>query len=795
MNLDQLIERLQRDPAFVRNVTAWRYTPPREAQYAPWPERLDSRLVDALQRRGIRQLYTHQAAAVDAALGGKDVTVVTATASGKTLCYNLPVLQSVLEDPGSRALYLFPTKALSQDQYAELHELIQLVGADVKTYTYDGDTPVAARRAIRLAGHIVVTNPDMLHSGVLPHHDKWHRLFENLKYVVVDELHYYRGVFGSHVANVLRRLERICAFYGSRPQFICCSATIANPTELARKLTGRSTELVDNDGAARGARHLVFYNPPPLNVELGIRKSPIGEAASIAQQFLSNDVQTIVFARSRVATEVLLRSVRERTRLPEQAVRGYRGGYLPLQRREIEQGLRQGEIRGVVATNALELGIDIGQLEAAVLCGYPGTIASTWQQAGRAGRRAATSIAVLVADSSPLDQYIIAHPDYFFERTPESALVNPENLLILSSHLQCAAFELPFQDGQTFGAFDEVAIAPQLRDLQTAGVLHRERDTWYWNASDYPAESVSLRTAQRENVVIIDTTNQKPAVLGECDPFNAPTLVHTDAIYLHEGRQYHIVELNWEQKKAYAKLVDVDYYTDASPAFQASVLLEESGETLGPLDKGWGDVRLTYTPKIYKKIRLRTHENVGWGTIDVPPQEMQTTAYWLAISDEMVARLGSERLQSGLLGLTHLMQNVAPLFLMCDPRDIIPLSHVKDPFTGKPTIFLCDYYPGGVGLATRLFQGHLDVLQAARDVIDHCLCAEGCPSCVGPPTTVGLNAKANTLALVDAGLGVVEADLTPAFGRPFPQGKGERSTVDGCSVPLPLREGGQGVRS
>ncbi len=756
MNLDQLIQKLQSDGSFVRNVTAWKVAPARDAQYADWPDSLDPRLTDALQRKGIRRLYAHQATAVEAVLGGRDVTVVTSTASGKTLCYNLPVLQSVLADSSSRALYLFPTKALSQDQYTELHDLIGVLGADVKTYTYDGDTPVAARRAIRLAGHIVVTNPDMLHAGILPHHDKWHRLFENLKYVVVDELHHYRGIFGSHVANVLRRLTRICEFYGSRPQFICCSATIANPTELAKKLSGRDTELVDNDGAARGARHIVFYNPPVVNQELGIRRSPVGETAAIAQELIANDIQTIVFARSRVATEVLLRSVRERGKFSESAVRGYRGGYLPLQRREIEHGLRSGDIRGVVATNALELGIDIGQLEAAVLCGYPGTIASTWQQAGRAGRRASTSLAILVADSSPLDQYIVTHPDYFFGKSPEHALVNPDNLLVLASHLQCAAFELRFEQGQTFGAFDEVAVTPALRDLQDAGVVLREADTWYWNSSDYPAEGISLRNAQREHVVIIDVTGQKPLVLGECDPFNAPTLVHQDAIYLHDGRQYHIVELNWEQKKAYAKQVDVDYYTDSSPAFQASVLLEEATERAGPLDKGWGDVRLTYTPSIYKKIRLRTHENVGWGTIDLPSQEMQTTAYWMAFENEFSRELGTERLQSGLLGLTHLLQNVAPLFLMCDPRDIIPICHVKDPFTGRPTLFLCDYYPGGVGLATRLFHGHLEVLLAAREVIQGCVCAEGCPSCVGPPSTAGVNAKTNTLYLVDAGLGVVE---------------------------------------
>jgi DEAD/DEAH box helicase domain-containing protein len=752
MTLDQLVERLLADPGFRTNVTAWRYAPAREARYGPWPEALDRRLVDALGERGIRSLYTHQSAAVGAALGGEDVCVVTSTASGKTLCYNLPVLQTILDDPRARALYLFPTKALSQDQYAELHGLIGVLGADIKTFTYDGDTPVAARRAVRLAGHVVVTNPDMLHTGVLPHHTKWQRLFENLRFVVVDELHQYRGIFGSHVANVLRRLRRVCDFYGSRPQFVCCSATIANPTDLAERLTGRAVRLVDDDGAARGARHFVFYNPPAVNRELGLRRSALGESARLAQMLLSNDVQTIVFARSRVGTEVLLSRVRQGTRLPEGAVRGYRGGYRPLQRREIEQGLREGTVRGVVATNALELGIDVGQLEAAVLCGYPGTIASTWQQAGRAGRRQNTALAVYVADSSPLDQFIVTHPDYFFERSPEHALVNPDNLYVLMGHLPCAAFELPFQAGERYGTQDGTSTGEALRSLEGAGVLQREAETWHWSGRDYPAEGVSLRTATRENVVIVDVTGQRPQVLGECDPFAAPTLVHQDAIYLHEGQQYHIVELNWEQKRAYGTRVDVDYYTDASLSFNVAVLQDEARAAAGELTRSWGDVRLTFTPTIYKKIRFATGENVGWGTIDLPPQEMQTTAYWLTASPEVVTRLGNDGLQSGLLGLTNLLGNVAPLFLMCDPRDLVAVPQVKNPLTGRPTLFLCDSYPGGVGLAGKLYESHAQVLEAAREALTGCTCSRGCPSCVGPPGESGENARPNALAILEAGL-------------------------------------------
>jgi DEAD/DEAH box helicase domain-containing protein len=748
MTIDQLIEQLSTAPDFAPNVTAWRLMPPRLASYGEWPAGIDPRLVQALAQRGIHRPYTHQAQAIEAALAGQDVVVVTGTASGKTLCYNAPVLQAILQNPSSRALYLFPTKALSQDQYTELHELIGTLGVDVKTYTYDGDTPPSARRAIRLAGHIVVTNPDMLHTGILPHHTRWQRLFEHLQFVVVDELHQYRGIFGSHVANVLRRLQRLCAWYGARPQFICCSATIGNPAELARRLTGRDAILVDNDGAARGARHVIFYNPPAINRELGLRQSAIDASARLARRLLANDVQTIVFARSRVATEVLLARIRDGLSLPPAAVRGYRGGYLPRQRREIEQGLRRGEVRGVVATNALELGIDIGQLEAAILCGYPGTIASTWQQAGRAGRRTSTSLAILVAGSSPLDQFVVSHPDYFFGRSPENALVNPDNLFVLMGHLPCAAFELPFREGETYGEQDAAGLQQALQWLEEGQTLQREGDTWHWAGMDYPAERVSLRAATRENVVIIDVTDPKPTVIGECDPFAAPMLVHRDAIYLHEGQQYHIVDLDWAQKKAYGRRVDVDYYTDASLSLNIAVLEDEGRADLGPVEKAWGEVRLTFTPTIYKKLRLHTHENVGWGTIDLPPQEMQTTACWLACSEALARTLGTERLQRGLVGLSHVLQHVAPLFLMCDPRDVVALPVVKDPFTARPTVYLCDYYPGGVGLAQKLYTGQAQVLEAARQLVAACGCAAGCPSCAGPPGEG--SDKESTLALLEA---------------------------------------------
>ncbi|MCL6450928.1 MAG: DEAD/DEAH box helicase [Acetobacteraceae bacterium] len=675
-------------------------------------------------------MYSHQARAIDLVLKGHNVVAVTPTASGKTLCYNLPVLQAVLDDPAARAIYLFPTKALSQDQLAELHGLIDVLGADIKTHTYDGDTPAAARRAIRAAGHIVITNPDMLHTGILPHHTKWMKLFENLRYVVIDELHHYRGVFGSHLANLIRRLKRVCRFYGSNPRFILCSATIANPGELAEGLIGEKVEVVAESGAPRGEKHFIFYNPPVLNARLGIRRSCLLDAKALAAMFLRQGIQTIVFGRTRLAVEVLLSYLREACGAggpgagPE-CVRGYRGGYLPLQRREIERGLKSGEVRGVVSTNALELGIDIGQLDACVMAGYPGTVASTWQQAGRAGRRSGTSVAILVASSSPLDQYIINHPDYFFGLSPEHGLINPNNRYILLSHLKCAAFELPFEEGELFG----VATTDEaLRYLEEQGVLRRTQGRFYWASESFPAEDVSLRSASTDNFVVIDCTRPEPRVIGEVDRFSAPMLIHEEAIYLHEGEQYQVERLDYEEKKAYVRRVDVDYYTDASLAVNLKVLTQADRAPVPGGERFRGEVQVNALATIFKKIRFHTHENVGWGRIHLPEQEMHTTAYWLALGPE-ADRIHPSELQSALAGLANLMVNVAPILLMCDPRDIRAVSHTRCPFTGRPTVYVYDACPGGVGLSERLFELHPDVLQMARDLVRDCPCPDGCPSC------------------------------------------------------------------
>lgn len=711
----------------------------RPARTAPWPEDVDARLVAALARRGIERPYTHQAQAIEAALAGRNVVVVSPTASGKTLCYNVPVLSHVLRDPSARALYLFPTKALAQDQLDELHGLITDLGADIGTFTYDGDTPADARRAVRSAGHVVLTNPDMLHTAVLPHHTKWTKLFQNLDYVVIDELHTYRGVFGSHVANVLRRLRRICRFYGSDPTFILCSATIANPGELATALVGEDVELVDDNGAAAGERVVVVYNPPVVNRELGIRQSSLRASRGIAARLIRAGVQTIVFAPSRVRVELLLTylrdALREKPGDPER-IAGYRGGYLPNERRAIERGLRDGTVRGVVATNALELGIDIGGMGASVVTGYPGSLASLWQQFGRAGRRQETSLAVLVASSNPLDQYVATHPDFAFDEPMERALINPDNLFVLGSHLKCAAFELPFEFGEPFGAHTD-----ELLDiLYEEGVLQRAGNRYHWMTDTYPAEQVSLRTASTDNFVIIEQ-GPRPRVIGECDRPSAPLLIHEDAIYIHRGQQYQVEYLDWDDKKAYVTPVSVDYYTDAQLAVELKVLDSFEQATAAHGVHEMGEVALTFLATIFKKVKLQTHENVGWGKIAIPEESHHTTAYWLAFDEAATKGLDRDDVAAGLAGVAHLFRNLAPMSCLCDPRDIGADVQLRAPLTQLPTVFLYDTIPGGVGLAEQLWDVRESLIESSLERLQGCPCANGCPSCVGPQVEAKSEAK------------------------------------------------------
>ncbi len=751
MNVDQLADQLRRNEAFMENVVRWEEIPARPAQYAPFPATLDSRLLPVLEKRGIHQLYTHQAHSIAATADGKDVVVVTPTASGKTMCYNLPVLSAILQNQYARALYLFPTKALSADQVSELYELIEEMNVDIKTYTYDGDTPGAARKAVRQAGHIVVTNPDMLHSGILPHHTKWVKLFENLRYIVIDEIHTYRGVFGSNLANVLRRLMRLCAFYGSHPQFILCSATIANPKELAETLIGRPVEMIDDNGAPMGKRHFVFYNPPVINRQLGIRKGVIPVTRDMASMLLKCGIQTITFARSRLTVEVLTRYLKDLVRDPlgnAGRVRGYRGGYLPTERREIERGLRAGKIDAVVSTNALELGIDIGALDACVMCGYPGTIASAWQQAGRAGRRKDTSIIFYVASSAAIDQYIVSHPDYFLRQSPENALLNPDNLYILLSHFKCSAFELPFEDGEGFG--NAPGSEELLEYLTDSSILRHVDGRYHWSAEDFPASEISLRSAAGENFVIVDITD--PAhhrVIGEMDRYTVPMLLHENAIYMHEAQQYQVEKLDFDACKAFIRKVDVGYYTDADLNVSLSLLdVEQQQEAPGGGVCALGEVKVTTLVTMFKKIRFDTHETLGFGHVRLPETDMHTTATWWTLSDTLAARFSSDTLKNGMLAITNLLRIVAPLYLMCSPQDVVVVYQVKSPITDKPTVILYDSCPGGIGLAQKAYGMQKLLLEKALQIVQDCSCAKGCPSCVGPEGEIGEDGKSTAMLLL-----------------------------------------------
>ncbi len=733
MNLEQMLQHFKASEKMMENITSWVEIPAKEAVYADFPDFIDERIKTALERRGVRKLYSHQASAIQAVHDGSSIVVVTPTASGKTMCYNVPVMDAILKDEASRALFLFPTKALSQDQTSELHELITEAGVDVKTFTYDGDTPQSARRAIRQAGHIVVTNPDMLHSGILPHHTKWTKLFENLKFIVIDEVHHYRGVFGSHLANVIRRLRRICDFYGSKPQFICCSATIANPAELASRITGADIRLIDNNGAPTSGKHIIFYNPPVVNKELGIRKSSMLEAERIAESLIRNGVQTIVFTRSRLNVEVLvtyLKDIYHGSKDGDKRVRGYRGGYLPNLRREIEKGLREGSITGVVSTNALELGIDIGALEACIICGYPGTIASTWQQAGRAGRRNGVSAAILVANSSPLDQYIINNPDYFFGKTPENGLINPDNLVILYNHMKCAAFELPSEDGERFGV---ETTAEVLSFMEEARLVRHVGNRWHWMSDVFPSDAISLRSASNENFIIIDISEPKPVVIGETDRFSAPMLLHEEAIYMHEGIQYQVEKLDFDDKKAYVRKVNVDYYTDANLAVDLKVIDVFREDREKAVHRSSGEVSVSSLVTMFKKIKLHTHENIGSGPVTLPELEMHTTSYWVSLP-EVIPDMSQTDVQNGLLGISNVLANAAPIYLMCDPGDIRVVHQVRATFTQRPTVYIYDSYPGGVGFSDKLYELHGELFETAAAMIKQCGCETGCPSCVGPLT-------------------------------------------------------------
>ena len=755
-------------------VTAVRCLPARCAEYAAFPAGVDDRLRAALRTRGIEQLYTHQVAAVEHALAGRHVVITTPTASGKTLCYNAPVLSAILRDPSARALYLFPTKALAQDQLAELHELANVLSADdtpIGVFTYDGDTPQDARRSIRGRAHIVLSNPDMIHSGILPHHPRWAKLFENLRYVVIDELHAYRGVFGSHLTNVLRRLRRVCRHYGSNPTFICSSATIANPRELAESLVEQPFELVSENGAPRGEKVFLFVNPPVVNQQLGIRRSYLGETRRIAGEFLKRGLQLIVFAQSRLSTELLTTYLKDDFEGPpgtREQIRGYRGGYLPQRRLEIERGLREGSVRAVVSTNALELGIDIGALDACVMAGYPGTIAATWQRAGRAGRRSGRSAAVLVSSSAPIDQFVVRHPSYFFDAPPEHALVNPDNLHILVDHVKCAAFELPFTSSDQYGRQD---VQEVLRILAEAGLVHLNADgegQWQWTSESYPADAVSLRSISSDNFVIVDTTCGAD-VIGETSFTSGPGTLHEKAIYIIEGALYQVERLDFDGRKAFVRKIDCDYYTDAITYTKVTVL--ETCATAGAASHG--EVHVSSRVVGFKKIKFYTNENVGSGELDLPEQQMHTTAYWLTVPRTVMAALPytPDDRRDGVVGLSFAMRQVAQLLLMSDRQDIgisigggeaSARASAPTILADEPRVFVYDNYPGGIGFSEPLFRMHVDLLARTRELVAGCECEHGCPTCVGPVGNTGPLAKGVALRILDQLAGRSSAALDVA---------------------------------
>lgn len=754
----QLVRRIER--RYKGRITGSVVFPERPARLLPFPSELDPRVASALRSHGIRELYSHQRQAWDAITAGRHTVVVTPTASGKTLCYNLPVLQAALHDR-AKALYLFPTKALSQDQVAELMELNEAGDLGIRAFTFDGDTPGDARKAVRTKGDIVVSNPDMLHQGVLPHHTKWAQFFENLRFVVIDEMHSYRGVFGSHVANVIRRLRRVCRFYGSDPVFVLSSATIANPAELAEGLIGDPVTAITESGSPAGERHLFLWNPPVVNADLGIRASARSQATRIARMAVKSGLKTIVFAQSRLMVEVLTKYLKDvfdgDPRKPAR-VAAYRGGYLPGQRRETEKALRAGNVDCVIATSALELGVDIGSLDVCVLNGYPGTIAATWQRLGRAGRRMRPSLGVLIATSQPLDQYIIRNPDFFLGSSPEHARIDPDQLLILLDHVRCAAFELPFRRGDRFGNEN---LEELLGYLEENGVLHREDDTWHWTEDSYPAQSVSLRSVAEGNFVVVDTTGGRKDIIAEVDYSSAAETLYEGAIYMVQAQTWQVERLDWAGRKAFVTRTEVDYYTDAIDYTRLKILDRFEHRQDGRTETAHGEVHLVRRIPGYKKIRYYSHENIGYGNIDLPDQEMHTTAVWWEVAPEVLAQCFPNRQQAldGFLGAAYAMHHVAALIAMSEPQDIGRAvgdgdarwfatvgaegrgqmrgsdGAEQDPeheTRFRPAVFLYDNYPGGVGLAEPLHAQRERVIAGAARLIRECECSHGCPACIGP---------------------------------------------------------------
>jgi DEAD/DEAH box helicase domain-containing protein len=768
MDVSDLLGFWREDPSLRENLRHTFDLPARQAAFAPFPAWLDPRLAAALTARGVAQLYTHQAAAVDAFRAGENVLLATPTASGKTLVYNLPVLQRLVEDPHARALYLFPPKALAADQYAELKELSEAAGLPAKTHTFDGDTPQDARTAIREHGNVVISNPDMLHAGVLPHHTKWARFFSNLQVIVVDEIHTYRGVFGSHFTNVIRRLKRVCAHYGASPRWILCSATIANPAEHAERLIEEPVTLFDRSGAPSGERHVVFYNPPVVNVALNLRRSYLLETVRLVSTPIANGLPSIVFTSSRLNVEVLLRYLRAelaKQHLDPELVQGYRGGYLPSKRRAIEQGLRTGKVLGVVATNALELGIDIGHLDVAFVVGYPGSVASFLQQSGRAGRSKRDSLTVYIGRSSPIDQYLMEHPELIIDRAPERARTNPDNVFIAAEHVKCAAFELPFQRDEPLGRFGAKNTTGVLDYLARHRVVNPRDGVFYWSDRAFPANQVGLRAIPGENFTVLDRKHDNQ-VIAEVDYEGAFSQLHENAIYTVDGQPFQVKQLDFEGHRAYVEPAEVDYYTDAMEYSEVKVLAEDERREAGPVTLSKGDVKVTRKVIGFKKIKLYTNENLGYGEVVLPERNVHTMACWFtvprALQDHL--RQGPAELVDAVLGASHALLHLAAVLLMCDVRDLgravgDPSGETFVRLSGKnpelppdfePTVYLYDVYPGGIGLGDELFERHAELVQRSLSHLQSCACEHGCPSCIGPFQLYYAGMKGNAVALLRA---------------------------------------------
>ena len=735
MDFRRFLDEIQHRRDYEHQIAHIEHLPARPAQFAELAPALPEALRAVLERDGITRLYTHQVSAIEAIRGGQNVVIVAGTAGGKTLCYNLPVLETLLADPHAKAVYLFPTKALAQDQ---LRGLGRLKEADpslpIEAGTYDGDTPANQRRKLRDEGNIILTNPDMLHSGILPNHARWSDFFAQLKYVVIDEVHYYRGILGSNVANVVRRLRRVCRHYGADPQFIGCSATIGNPDELAARLIGAPVTLIGNDGSPRGPKRFLLWNPPFLDEAKMERRSPNTEAQRLMVELIKSGVQTITFVRARVTAELLYRYVQDELakhshRLAD-CIRAYRGGYLPEERREIERRLFSGDLMGVTTTNALELGIDIGSLDACILVGYPGSIASTWQQAGRAGRRDEEALVILIGQNTPIDQYLMEKTDYFFGRPTERAVIDPENPHVLAGHLRCACAELPVdaRDCELFGEY-----APAVMELlEEAGQAYERRGRWYWKGPAYPAGDVNLRNIDQHNYLIQDTTNENQ-VIGMMDELSAFTLLHGQAIYLHVGETYFVDKLDLKEKIAYVRKGDFDYYTQAVDRSDIRVEETELSVPWRVSEACFGPVTVTTTVYMFRKMKLASRDSIGFGNLDLPPRELNTDALWLLPPRQVLERVRAyQRVpEDGLLGIANAAVGVLPLWVMCDPADVG--SVVDSANVGSPAIFLYDRYPGGLGFAQKAHTLVEEILESALFLIQECECEEGCPSCVGSP--------------------------------------------------------------